>query len=283
MSLVAFLLVISGATVHAVWNFTARQARGHQVVVWAGLWVGAIAVLPLFLVGVLWGAPWVTGMAWEGLACAILSGLIHAVYFGLLGEAYRYGEISLVYPVARGSAIAWIAILAFLLLKEPVSGLAGMGIALVCFGILATGQGPRESRRAWLLALCVGVSTMGYSLVDKVGVGHIHPVPYILIVWVIATVALTPVVIRNHKGGIRGLLTGYRRHTLTVGIGSIGAYLMILFAMRLAPVSYVSAAREVSVVLGALAGFVFLGEKVTRVKIIGLIAIVAGCCFIKLG
>jgi drug/metabolite transporter (DMT)-like permease len=282
MSLAAFLLVIAGALVHALWNFAARQARGHQVVVWAGLWIGGLAVLPVFLAGVLIGAFPTSGMPVEGLVCAMASGLIHAAYFGLLGEAYRHGEISLVYPVARGSAIGLIAILAMVLLGERISGWAATGIALVCAGIFSLGRGPKESFRPWLLALCVGLATMGYSLVDKLGVGHIHPIPYILIVWLAAATTLTPVVRRNHQRAIGHRLRGHWRHALTVGIGSIGAYLLILFAMRLAPVSYVSAAREVSVVLGALGGFIYFGEKATPGKLVGLGAVVAGCCLIKM-
>ncbi len=283
MSLQSLLLILAAAVVHAVWNLAVLQARGHIIVVWSGLWIGALVLLPICSAGGFIGGIPLSGAVEPGILCALLSGLIHAIYFSLLGVAYGHGEISVVYPVARGSAVALIALLASRFLNEDISFSGSIGIALVCVGVFFSGWRQGSSIHGWLWALPVGLSTAGYSLVDKVGVGHMHPIFYILITWLTAAIILTPFIWFTRRGHIR---EDYGKHHLSAwifGIGSIGAYLLVLLAMRLAQVSYVAAVREVAIVFGAVGGFLYFGESATKMKLAGLTAIVVGCVLIKIG
>src|SRR4030065_2911760 len=129
MPLVAFLLIILAAALHALWNFAAKKASGSLSVIWIGLAMAAIAIIPfLFLlepdqIFLLKAWPFV-----------LATGIIHAFYFFFLAKAYEHGDISVVYPIARGSGIAGTTIIAYLLLQEKISLIGASGISFICLG-----------------------------------------------------------------------------------------------------------------------------------------------------
>ncbi len=285
MTLYVFLLVLFSAFCHATWNFAARKAAGNLMAIWLALWIGCAVILP-GAIGVIIHRGIRATAELPGISCIIATGLIHSVYFRLLAAAYEEGEISLVYPIARGSGIALTAILAGLLLKEQLTLLGAIGIGLVCLGIisLSTGTHKRvEDTKAIRLALGIGASIVAYSLVDKIGVGYIHPVVYIWSMFLIAGIVLTPMLIRRYHGQLWQVAKQYRGYAAIIGIGSVGTYLMILFAYTVGPVNYIVAVREFAVVLGALAGIILLKERFTMVKALAICLIVIGIIGIKLG
>lgn len=249
--------------------------------VWTGLWTGLILLAPVAL-GILYGRVETTPTIMQGIFYAVVSGLIHTAYFAFLAMAYEHGAISVVYPVARGSGIAMIGLFAWLLLKEDISQMGAAGILLISAGILSLGRHRAEgSMKGFYLALAVGLSIVSYSLVDKMGVRYLHPVIYIWITWIVAALVLTPFILPRYRNRLLPLIKEYGLYGLIIGGGSIGAYLMILFALTSAPVSYVAATRELAIVLGVAAGLIFLREKVTVYKIIGIAAILLGIIFVK--
>ena len=284
MTLYVFLLVIFSACCHATWNFAARKAAGNLMAIWLGLWIGCATVLPVALAVVIRnGVRAATELT--GIFCIIATGLIHGVYFRLLAAAYEEGEISLVYPIARGSGIAFTAILAGLLLKEQLTLLGAIGIGLVCLGIISLGRDAHQrvhDTKAIRLALCIGASIVAYSLVDKTGVGYIHPVVYIWSMFLIAALALTPLLIRRYRVGFAKEARQNIGYALIIGVGSVGTYLMILFAYTMGPINYIVAVREFAVVLGVLAGVLFLKERLTLAKALAICIIVIGVIGIKL-
>jgi uncharacterized membrane protein len=285
MTLYVFLLVLFSAFCHATWNFAARKAAGNLMAIWLGLWIGCAVMLP-GAIGVIIHRGIRATAELQGIICIIATGLIHTVYFRLLAAGYEEGEISLVYPIARGSGIALTAILAGLLLKEQLTLLGSIGIGLVCLGIisLSTGAHKRaDDTKAIRLALCIGASIVAYSLVDKIGVGYINPVVYIWSMFLIAGITLTPLLIRRYRGTLGKEARQNIGYALIIGIGSVGTYLMILFAFTRGPVGYIVAVREFAVVLGALAGIIFLKERFTMVKALAICLIVIGIIGIKLG
>jgi uncharacterized membrane protein len=285
MTVYIFLLVIFSAFCHATWNFAARKAAGNLMAIWLGLWIGCAIILPGML-GVVIHEGLRQTAELPGVSCIIATGLIHTVYFRLLAAAYEEGEISLVYPIARGSGIAVTAILAGLLLKEQPTVLGALGIGLVCVGIVSLGRDAHkkaDDARAIRLALGIGASIVAYSLIDKIGVGYVHPLVYIWSLFLIAAVALTPVLIRRYRGQLWQAARQFRGYAAIIGVGSAGTYLMILFAFTRGPVNYIVAVREFAVVLGALAGIIFLKERLTLVKAVAICVIVIGIIGIKLG
>ena len=224
-------------------------------------------------------------MSVQAIACIIATGLIHSVYFRLLAAGYEHGEISLVYPIARGSGIALTAILASLFLEESFTLLGTIGISLISLSIISLGtttHGKAHDTKAVTLALSVGASIVAYSLVDKVGVAHVNPVVYIWSMYLIAALVLTPFVVRRNRGTLGQVAGKYIGYAMIIGIGAMGTYLLILFAFTMGPVGYIVAVRECAVVLGAVAGIIFLKERVTATKVLAICVIVLGIIFIKL-
>jgi len=280
-----FILVVAAAFFHALWNFAARKVTGNLVIIWLALFTGCLFLLPGIVVLASLGKIhlWIPSSA---VGYVIATGLIHGIYFGLLSRTYEKGEISVVYPILRGSGIGLTAILAWFILEEEISPAGLAGIALVLSGILLMGI-PLLRRRGeagqYRLALCVGVSIAAYSLVDKVGVSKMTPVLYIWLMFLIAAVVLWPAVMKRYRGEVLHTARSNIGHILLIGIGSIGTYLMILFALQLAPVSYIVAAREFSVVIGALFGMIFLRERMTILKVTAIACITVGLFLIKAG
>ena len=133
-----------------------------------------------------------------------------------------------------------------------------------------------------MFALLVGAMIVGYSIVDKLGVGIMNPVAYIFGLWIFATLWLTPYVFIYKRRELALAWRDYRKYIFIIGTGSLATYLLILFIYRIAQVSYVVALRESAVAIGAVLGFVFLGEKPTGFKIVGISLIVLGMMAIKM-
>jgi len=283
MTTPVFLLVLIAAITHAAWNFAARKADGNLVAVWLGLWLGCAFVLP-GVVGILVYRGFPVTVPAQALICIFATGLIHAAYFRLLAAGYEHGEISLVYPIARGSGIALTAILATVFFKEEFALFGSIGVCLVSAGIISLSvAAERKANRvkAITLALSIGATIVAYSLVDKVGVGYTNPVVYVWFMFLISAICLTPSVVRRYRGTLGQIGRQYFGYAMVIGVGSIATYLMILFAFTMGRVGHIVAVREFAVALGALAGIIFLKESFTIPKAMAIITIVVGIICIK--
>ena len=284
MSSSVLLLVLFSSFCHASWNFAARKAAGNMVALWLGLWLGCGLISPI-AISVVVSEGLLETVRPQAIICMVATGLIHAVYFRLLAAAYEHGEISLVYPIARGSGIALTAALAAFFLKESFTFVGAIGIGLISVSILSLYSAQQRTGRhskAVAFALCTGGSIVVYSLVDKIGVGYISPFVYIWSMVLIAAVALTPFVMWRYRGTIRQTSKQYIGYALIIGVGSVGSYLMILFAFTTEPVGYVVAVRESAIIWGSLAGIIFLKERFTIIKIVVTCVIVIGIICIKM-
>jgi drug/metabolite transporter (DMT)-like permease len=278
-------LVLAAAIGHALWNFAARRVSGNLIVLWFALTAGCLLLLPAvaFLISTRGLSALTTSI---GYGYMLATGLIHVAYFLLLSRAYEQGEISLVYPVARGSGIGLTALLAWFLLGEQIPFIGAAGIGLVFAGILlmgAPGLRSGHTLHGFRTALWVGASIVTYSLVDKVGVSQVHPILYIWAMAMTTVIWLAPSMLGSRRAELRPTFEHYRRYIVFMSFGILGTYLMILFAFTRGPVSYIVAAREFSVVVGSVLGFVFMREGFHPTKIAAILAITAGIILIKLG
>jgi len=274
MPLEAVLLVVGAAFCHGTWNLLLKSAPRRLE-----LWPRALTVGLLLTSVVLFVYP-VREVSALGWSMILLSGLFETGYVFALSAAYGAGDLSLVYPIARGTAPLVVTPLAVMLLGEQPS-LAGLtGIALVVAGIGGSyASGLRAAtmgghRQAVGLAVLTGIMTAGYSLVNKVGV-RLVPVPlYGFLVFLVNVVCLLLVL------GWRGQLSlsgpGQWARVVVVGVLMMASYLAVLLAMALAPVSYVVAAREISIVVGAMLGVMVLGESEAPARIAGAVVIFLG-------
>jgi len=276
MPLFAFLLVIIAATLHALWNFAAKKASGNLSVIWIGLVLATIATVP-FLFFLSPEQIFVTKV-WPFI---LATGIIHAVYFFAVAKAYEHGDISIVYPIARGGGIAGTAIIACLLLQEKISFVGTAGILLISLGTLLLGLTNIHQKRGIFFSLLVAIMIIGYSIVDKLGVSIIHPLGYIFGLVLLTTIFLAPYILINKRRELLSAMKNMKKYSLIIGLGSGGTYLIILFVFQIAQVSYVVAARELAVAIGALSGFIFLKEQFSAQKLLGIMGIVIGMILIK--
>ena len=270
----ALILVLLAAVAHATWNLLARRAEEKLAFLWCGALVSTVLFLPI-------GA-WLLltePIPLAGWGIVVVSAGLEALYYWTLAQAYRYGDLSLVYPIARGTAPILVPILAALFLGERLSGLATAGIGLVVLGtvlIHTRGLGwPRlaavteiVSQRGTRYALLTGLVIAAYSSLDKYGVSLVPPLLYGYLLFAGLTITLLPLVLRQRQA-LAAEWKLHRAAIVVVGLLAPFSYLLVLFALTLAPVSYVAAAREVSVVLAALLGMLVLKEGYGRQRLLG--------------
>lgn len=288
MSGLALGIVLVAAFCHASWNYLAKKSRNKLTFIWWFLLIAAVGYLPMFLY--FWPQLTITPAGWS---CIVATGVLHALYFWFMGGAYERGELSLVYPLSRGSGPLFVPILAVSFLQEQLSLTGVLGIVLVIVGIyfihlnsfsvdsmLQPFRAMRGSASLW--ALCTGGTIAGYSLVDKVGVGLVYPPVYIYLMFVISLLLLTPYMLLKNDQDLKSEWQINRSPILINGFLVLFTYLMILFAFQISKVSYVVAAREVSILFSTVFGILWLKEKHAHQKFVGASLIVLGVVLIGL-
>lgn len=279
MSITAFLLVILAAFLHASWNFIAKKTSGNLYVIYIGLLISCVFIFPFF----------VSYFSLDHFFFAFLyilaTGILHAIYFFFLCKAYEHGDISVVYPIARGCGIAGTALIAYLFSMETLSSLGVAGIISVTIGTILVGLKIRHQKyplKGIVYALIVGLTIAGYSVVDKTAVGTINPIVYIYSMAFGTTFFLTPFILVGKRQELIHAWKELKQYCFIIGLGSMGTYLIILFTFQMAKVSYVVATRELSVAIGAFFGIKILKEPYSLRKIVGIICIILGMIIIKM-
>ncbi|HEX7191291.1 MAG TPA: DMT family transporter [Thermoanaerobaculia bacterium] len=271
MSPLALALIVIAAFVHVIPHAAIKSAGDRDVFVWWMLLGNAVLYSPLLFLQV----PR-TRVAW-GIILA--SGLIEAIYLLAISRAYALGNLSVVYPIARGSAPLFllVASIAFLAERPTIFGIAG--ILLISIGIYAALGGGLPSGAALGWSLLSGLMTATYTTVDKIGIQFVQPLVYIYLVLVVTAVVYTPIVFRRRTRASAAPVSRVLIAAVTMPL----AYALVLTAMRLGmPASYAGSLREMSVIVAAAIGVVFLGESVTPGRIAGAGAIAAGIALIAL-
>lgn len=278
----ALALVLCAAAIHATWNALAKRARHPIAFLWSAMAMATLALTPLGLRHLPEGG--VLAGAMPFLAATIA---IHVVYFYALARSYASGgDLSLVYPISRGLGVALVPVVGLAVLDERPSLLGGLGVALVVIGIVAislAGEGVRGSLlgpgTGW--ALLTGLTVAAYSLVDKVGVTRLHPMPYLVILGTGMSLLLAPAALRA-RGALAEEWRVNWRAILIASTLNLTSYLLVLFAFRLAKAGYVVAARECSIVLSVLIGWWWLGEKNLARRLVGAAVVLAGVLCVAL-
>ncbi len=282
----ALALVLAAAVIHAAWNALAKRAHHPIAFLWSSVALATLVLAPLGLRYV----P-VEGIPASAVPFVIATTLIHAAYFYALARGYASGgDLSLVYPIARGLGVALVPVIALFLLDERPSPLGALGVALIVAGIaaisLATStlspsggegrvRGPGRLARGTGWAVLTGLTIAAYSLVDKVGVSRLHPLPYLGLLGVGMTLLLAPVVWRARAAFVDEWRVNWRA-ILVASTLNLTSYLLVLFAFRLAKTGYVVAARESSIVLSVLIGWLWLGEAGLGRRLVGAAVVLAG-------
>ncbi len=276
--LVATILSLSAAVLHAAWNFVAKRAKGDiYLVLWAQFFAAGVIALPLMIANqIIWGMPW------QGYALAAGSGLVHVPYLSLLAQAYTHGDFSVSYPVARGGGAALAAIGGVVLLGDHLGVLEAAGIAIVVVGITLLAAGATGPNVA--LALLVAVTIGTYSLLDAKGARLSDTIAYIFATQVAGGVFNTTYALaRGRRSGMAQMLQLHWRRAAITGLATMVTYGLVLAAVQRASVGYVTALRESSVVLAALAGWKVLGEGDHRRRLTAALVVFTGLMVLVIG
>jgi drug/metabolite transporter (DMT)-like permease len=279
------LLVLVGALAHAAWNLVVKRAAlGGPLFAWLTVVGTTMLLLPVGVVAAVVDPP-----SWPGLVLAAgVSGILHVAYFLSLQAGYRAADVSVVYPLARGTGPLLTVLLAVLLFGERPGVLGFAGAAVVVAGVLVIGLAGRRTagargRSGVLWGLLVGVVIAAYTLWDAHAVTALALSPVLVHAGTNAVEALvlTPVALRR-RAAVRAVLREHWRDVLAVAVLSPLAYILVLFAMRLAPVSIVAPAREVSVVFVGLAGWLLFKEPHPLARLGGAVIVLAGVALLAL-
>jgi uncharacterized membrane protein len=293
-------LVAVSAVLHVAWNVRLKTAGDPLRTATVGMLAASVGIVPAGIVA--WGlAGWPT-LPPEGIALGILSGVVEAGYFVLLSAAYRRGDLSVIYPLARGTAPLLAVAIGVGLLGERLGVAGSLGVAALLAGFLwlqrpwrvfaAARAAPAGERRrtvdtAILFALATGVTIAAYSAIDRVGTRLIDPISYAAILWVTSSVALVLWVTVVAGGAI---FSGGREEVRRAAVGgwlTLGAYVLILTALSVAPLSGVAPLRESATVFAAAWGSVQMGEATDRSEVVRRIGasvlIVGGALLLALG
>lgn len=278
MSAFALAIVLLAALLHASWNALVKSATDRAVTLAAVAAMHAVSGLVMLSL-----APFPPPESWLYIA---ISTAIHYAYYILLFQAYRVGDLSLVYPIARGLAPAIVAASAYVLIGENLGTIGWAGLVAVSLGIglLAWGRGASHaSGNAIGIAIVLGLSIAAYSVADGIGVRS-SPNPLSYIGWLFLLEFPVPLWIAVSRIRNRGAFGGrVFAIGLVGGLFSVVAYALVLYAKTMAPLGAVSAIRESSVIIASLIGLFLFGERPWKVRILAAIVVGAGVAALAYG
>lgn len=280
MNATALSLVLVAAVVHAVWNLAAKRiSSGGTQFVWLYYTVGAVVLLPITVVQLVVEAD---RPQWSWLLAAVVTSVLHIAYGIVLQRGYRVGDLSVVYPVARGTGPLLSVLAAVLVLGERPGPLGLLGAFLVVAGVLVISTGrkaedPQAVKAGIFYGLLTGAVIAGYTLWDAhsvTGLG-VPPVVYFGLGSILQSLMLVPGALAG-RAEVGRVWRVHRREVLLVGLLSPVAYILVLFALTMAPVSLVAPARELSIVLGGIAAWLVLGESNAVRRLAGSVIVLSG-------
>jgi len=293
MPALSLALVILAGLIHAIWNIAAKKAGGDarfaaftgvlMALIWAplGIWLGW-DVVPT------WGR-----VEW---GFVVVSGILHVLYYVVLLRGYRKADLTVVYPLARGSGPLLSSLVAILVLGEQITAFGVAGICAVVAGVFFIAGGPGlfraahdpakqpGMRKGMLYGLLTGVFIASYTVADGYAVKVVLMSPILLDYYgnFVRLLFLVPTVLRDRVTAARHWRAQWQYALIVATISPIG-YVLVLYAMQAAPLSHVAPAREVSMLFAALIGGQLLGEGDRLARIAGATLIAFGVMALALG
>jgi uncharacterized membrane protein len=273
-------LVLLSAVTHAYWNFLLKRSGATQAVVGLSKIVEAAA----FAIVLLTGRTVQSAAILNAWTLPVVGAFLVLLNYLALSAAYRSGDLSLVYPIARGAMLVFLPPLAFLTIGERLQPIGWTAIAVILGGIAALrGNGRGLGVGATSYALLAAFTAACYTIWDKHAIQILSPLAYYAAYSVIVGMAYAFVLLRTATGpALRSVWQCEKNVIVQVGALNSGSYLLALAALQTGQASYVIAVRQLSIAVGALLGWRFLGESLPPVKLAGVTMVVAGCILIAL-
>jgi drug/metabolite transporter (DMT)-like permease len=271
MPAAALAFALAAAVVHALWNLLLARAPDVEAATVVALLTAELVFAPV--AAIVWRAdsgvwPWV-----------IASGVLELAYFALLATAYRLAPLSVVYPVARGGAPVLVLAISALALGHGASAAQVGGVALVVLGVVLVRGLRHPDARGVVFGAAIACCIAGYTLVDKSGIEHAGPIPYLELSMAIPTIAYAGAMTRLK--GVAAVRAAVAPGAVVAGISTFVAYTFVLAALHRASAPSVAAVRETSVVIAAVLAAVVLKERVGAVRLVGAVVVAAGIALLR--
>ena len=288
MSPFIVFIVLLSAFLHALRDFLTKLGKNKLHFIWLYRIVGVVLFSPIFIYCVL-RYP----INSRGLLFAVLSGIIHCVYYIVLAETLTTGDISVVYPITRCTPIFLLG-WSYFIAHEKMTFWGVLGILLVIVGTLFIQLDLKNLKKTFIsvfqfksypvrMAWIVTVITALYSIVDDKGVAHINAFAYLYIIYFLSALFHAFFIFKKSKG--EEVFSEWHANKFKIflaGIVSWCGYLLILFAFNMERITYVVALRQVSVVFGVFLGISYLKERNKLIRISSALIIYGGICLITL-
>jgi drug/metabolite transporter (DMT)-like permease len=262
----ALAFALSAAVFHALWNMLLARARDVEAATAVAVVTAAVVFAPV--AAAVWQAdsgvwPWVAG-----------SSVLELAYFALLAAAYRRAPLSVVYPVARGGAPVLVLAISVLALGHTTSARQVLAVALIVLGIVLVRGLAHPDAAGVAFGVAIACCIAGYTLVDKHGIVHAAPIPYLELTMVLPSVAYAGAILRvKGRAAVRRAIGPA---PVVAGISTFVAYAFVLAALERASAASVAAVRETSVVIATVGAAVFLGERVRPHRLLGAVLVATG-------
>ena len=264
-----YTLVFLSAVAHASWNALVKNADDRLLMMGAIRAVGltyGLVMLPF--------VPWPSAVTVGWLTCATVAVF---AYYGLLIQSYRIGDMSLVYPIARGSAPILLALIAFLTINERLSSLQIAAVTLTSAGILMLVVGKGGNRIAIALAIATGISIAAYSFFGALGVrASADVLGFQAWLEILTGIGMVSFIAIRRGSAIGAFIRVHYPMGLLAGLLSVAGYLAYLAAAQILPLGPVSALRESSVIFGTVIGAIALREGFAARRISAAIMVTSG-------
>ena len=265
-----FILILVSALCHAVWSAIIKSSKNPLSLMGITSVLEVTIFLPLTFT-----VPFPTLEVWYFLIATVI---IHVFYRLNVIYSYRYGDLSYIYPISRGSSCLFVAIISILFLSSDISVAGFVGILIVCIGLFLISYSKNLSFnfRGFALAISTAILITAYTVVDGVGV-RLSENGFSYIYWLFTLNGIPLLIIGLiSKDGLRKKETYTFRSGIAAGVFATSSYAIVVWSMQFIEIAYVSSIREISIVFAAIIGMLYLFEKNAKSRIIPSILIVSG-------
>ena len=265
-----FILILVSALCHAVWSAIIKSSKNPLSLMGITSVLEVTIFLPLTFT-----VPFPTLEVWYFLIATVI---IHVFYRLNVIYSYRYGDLSYIYPISRGSSCLFVAIISILFLSSDISVAGFVGILIVCMGLFLISYSKNLSFnfRGFALAISTAILITAYTLVDGVGV-RLSENGFSYIYWLFTLNGIPLLIIGLiSKDGLRKRETYTFSSGIVAGVFATSSYAIVVWSMQFIEIAYVSSIREISIVFATIIGMIFLSERNAKSRIIPSILIVSG-------
>lgn len=286
MTLLASFLILLYCIGHSYWNFLVKKSDNPQimlVLIAMGSWILFFPIALIYL--------FTNSISIQSWIFILINAVLQVFYYAFLGKAYKLADLSIVYPLARGSAVFFIPLWGVLFLNESISSTALFGIFLVFIGLLFISIIPiinkdllitRNLIIGIILSVLVGLNISFYTIVDKKAVSEVNPFIYPILITIGGS--LGAIMFTGSKNKIMDLKLHLQKNYSTVIFGSIVMYLaysVMLYALNISKMSYAATSRELTIIVGIIWSYFFLKEKISITRFLSIVLIFFGAVIIS--